>query len=77
MEKVFIVPLIFRAALMLNDILSFKRNRGVDEKSKLSCGKIISAEEVKNIFPRVDVSGLKGGAVWYDGAMNDSQRVVN
>ena len=69
-------PLIFRAALMLNDLLSFKKNRGVAEKSKLPHGKIISAGEVKSIIPQVEISGLKGGAVWYDGAMNDSQRVV-
>ncbi len=69
-------PSIFKAALLLNDILSFKRNRGVEKKSKLPKGKVISVNEVKKIFPGVDVSGLKGGAVWFDGSMNDSNRVV-
>ena len=69
-------PLIFRAALLLNDILSFKRNKEIVRNSKLPGGKIISADRVKNIFPAVDVSGLKGGAVWYDGSMKDSQRVI-
>ena len=69
-------PPIFKAALLLNDILSFKRNKGITDDSKIPKGKIISADEVKSIFPGVDVTDLKGGAVWYDGSMQDSQRVV-
>ncbi len=69
-------PSIFRVALFLNDLLSLNRNKGVPKNSKLPGGKIISAEEVKKIFPDVDTNNLKGGAVWYDGSMPDSQRVL-
>ena len=69
-------PSIFKAALLLNDILSFKRNEKVSKNSKLLNGKVIKAEEVKKIFPEVDSTGLKGGAIWYDGSMLDSQRVL-
>ena len=69
-------PSIFRAALLLNDILSMKRNKGLLDGSRLPGGRIISAKEVENIFPDVDTSGLKGGALWYDGSMPDSQRVL-
>jgi glycerol-3-phosphate dehydrogenase len=69
-------PSIFRIALLLNDSLSFNRNKDMPDKSRLSGGKIISSKEVKRIFPDVDTKNLKGGAVWYDGSMPDSQRVL-
>lgn len=69
-------PLIFKIALLLNDILSFRRNKNVSKNAEIPGGKIISAAEVKNIFPDIDASGLKGGAIWYDGSMLDSQRVL-
>ena len=69
-------PGIFRFALLLNDILSTNRNSGVVENKKLPNGNILSQSEVKKIFPQVDEQNLKGGAVWFDGAMPDSQLVL-
>ena len=69
-------PSIFRFALLLNDILSGNRNFGVQEERKLPSGKIVSKAEVKNIFPQVDENNLRGGAVWFDGAMPDSQKLL-
>lgn len=69
-------PSIFRFALILNDLLSSNRNNGVVENKHLPNGKIANAEKVKEIYPQVDVKNLKGGAVWYDGAMPDSQKVL-
>ena len=67
---------VFKISLLLNDILSVRRNKNVLENVKLPRGKIISPEEVKRIFSNVDDQKLKGGAVWYDGSMEDSQRVL-
>lgn len=69
-------PSIFRFALLLNDLLSINRNKGVSKDRLLPNGKIVSSEEVKRIFPKVDINNLKGGAVWHDGAMPDSQLVL-
>lgn len=69
-------PSIFRFALLLNDLLSINRNNGVSHDRLLPNGKVVSSEEVKRIFPKVDIINLKGGAVWYDGAMPDSQLVL-
>lgn len=69
-------PEIFRFALLLNDILSSNRNIGVIENEKLPNGNIVDKSEVKKIFPQVDDQNLKGGAVWFDGAMPDSQLVL-
>lgn len=64
------------AALNLNDILSMSRNSEVEEKNSLLNGKVISTKKVKEIFPMVDTNELKGGAVWNDGAIDDSQLVI-
>lgn len=64
------------AALNLNDLLSITRNKSVNNGNSLLNGKVISAEKVKEIFPKVDTKELKGGAIWNDGAMDDSQIVL-
>ena len=69
-------PSIFRFALLLNDLLSSNRNIGVIEDKKIPNGNIVSKSEVKKIFLQVDDKNLKGGAVWFDGAMPDSQLVL-
>jgi len=69
-------PSVFRVALGLNDILSRKRNKDVASGQELKNGEVISAPQVRQLFPLVDPQGLKGGAVWYDGAMPSSQLVI-
>ena len=69
-------PSILRVALCANDLLSCKRNQGVRPNRQLPPGKIIDANQTREIFPFVDVQGLKGGAVWYDASMPDSQRLL-
>ncbi len=64
------------AALNLNDILSLNRNKSVPSQNSLLNGKVISAEKVKEIFPSVDTKELKGGAIWNDGSIDDSQIVL-
>ncbi len=67
---------VFRWALLLNDLLSSNRNFGVVKGRQLLKGKIVGQDEVKQIYPRVDIHNLQGGAVWYDGAMPDSQKIL-
>ncbi|MCB9207942.1 MAG: FAD-dependent oxidoreductase [Ignavibacteriales bacterium] len=64
------------AALNLNDLLSINRNKSVNDENNLLNGKVISSEKVKEIFPHVNTNELKGGAIWNDGAMDDSQIVL-
>lgn len=68
--------IIFRAALLINDALSMRRNAGIAPERRLSPGKIVDRAEVTSAFPAVDEAGLKGAAVWYDAAVPDSQRVL-
>lgn len=69
-------PAILRLALAINDRLSRSGNEGLAENSRLPGSRVIGPTEVKGIFPAVDPRDLRGGAVWYDAAMEDSQRVL-
>ncbi|PID59203.1 MAG: hypothetical protein CR986_06920 [Ignavibacteriae bacterium] len=64
------------AALNLNDLLSITRNKSVSDKNSLLNGKVISKEKVIEAFPQVDTKELKGGAIWNDGAIDNSQIVL-
>jgi glycerol-3-phosphate dehydrogenase len=69
-------PSIFRGALLANHLLSLGRNTGVDPDHHLPMGKVVGVEQSRAIFPLLDTRGLKGGAVWYDAYMPDSQLLV-
>jgi glycerol-3-phosphate dehydrogenase len=69
-------PALLWLASWINDVLSFKRNHGIPKDQHLPSGKIISATETKELAPVIDPRGLKGGVVWYDAYMPDSQRIV-
>lgn len=65
-----------RAALFINDMLSRKRNRGVSAGGQLPGGRVVGIQDTVKLFPAVDQRKIKGGAIWYDAAMPDSQRIV-
>ena len=67
---------ILRAALLLNDLLSYNRNHQVGDDRHLPNGKLIDPQQAHQIFPLIDRHDLQGGAVWYDACMPDSQRLL-
>ncbi|MCP5047226.1 MAG: FAD-dependent oxidoreductase, partial [bacterium] len=67
---------VLSAALLVNDILSFNRNKGVRKDRYLPKGKVISAERTRELFPDVDGAGLKGSALWYDAGVHEFQRLT-
>lgn len=67
---------IMRIALLLNDIFSFYRNRGINEEKKLPNGKIVSSKKTSELFTGVDKEGLKGSALWYDANIEEFQRLL-
>jgi len=69
-------PSVFRTAIKINDFLSRHRNIGVKPDLKIPPGRVISAQQTKELFPAVDTDGLKGGALWYDLCMPDSYRII-
>lgn len=69
-------PSILAGALSINDLLSVQRNSGLSKEAHLPRGKLLSTAEVRSHFPSVDTEGLKGGALWFDASMSDSQRIL-
>ena len=69
-------PIVMRAALAMNDLLSFRRNAGVASELELGRGETLSAAEMREAFPQVRTAGLLGGARWTDYFMVSSERVL-
>ena len=69
-------PAVMRAALAMNDLLSFRRNAGVASHLRLDRGETLSAAEMQEAFPQVRTAGLLGGARWTDYFMVSSERVL-
>jgi glycerol-3-phosphate dehydrogenase len=69
-------PSVFKAALALNDILSWRRNAGVARTLQLPNGRLAGAAETAALFPAVERQGLLGGALWHDAVMLSPERVA-
>ena len=69
-------PEALRVALLINDLVSFDRNRLDDPEKHLPNGKIISKKELLGLLPFVDQNNLTGGAIWYDARMYNSERLA-
>lgn len=67
---------VFRLALAANRFLSRRRNDGVRPDRHLPPGRVLDAEETLRIFPEADRDGLCGGALWYDGVINEPSRLL-
>ncbi len=65
-----------RAALWINDVVSWDRNQGLPEEICLPRGQIVSEEKCLKIVPGIDTKDLRGGAVWYDVLALDTERLV-
>ncbi len=69
-------PSILRAALLANHLLSRHRNDGVRSDRVLESGGVMTRRETISLFPDVRQDRLRGGALWYDAVMTDSQRLL-
>ncbi len=69
-------PGVMRMALTIDHYLSVDRNRGLPAHRSIPRGTIISASEVKRLYPDVETRGLGGGALWFDACMPDSHRLI-
>lgn len=67
---------IMRLALKINDFIGFNRNRNLDSDRIIPDGMVISKEECLKLFPFFNKKGLTGGAIWYDGQVNNSERLT-
>ena len=69
-------PEVMRIGLLMNDLFSVDRNRGLDKDHRLPNGKILSKNELIQLIPRVNRDDVNGGALWYDAHMLNSERLL-
>jgi len=69
-------PEVMRLALGLNHLLSRSRNDAVLPDRRLESGGVMTVRETLSLFPDVRADALRGGALWYDAVMRDSQRLL-
>jgi len=67
---------IMRAALLLNDIISMDRNRGVDTEHRIASGKVVSRKQCLDILPGIRRDNPTGAAQWHDGFIEDTERLM-
>ena len=62
-------------ALMINDLISFDRNLP-DPQKYIPNGRVISAQECKQLLPGIPSEGLSGGAIFCDAQVYNSERLT-
>jgi glycerol-3-phosphate dehydrogenase len=62
--------------LLLNDLLSFDRNRGQGAHQRIPRSHTLSRSEVTAELPGLPTAGLTGGVVWHDAQVRSSERLV-
>lgn len=68
---------ILSIGLLINDLLTFDRNRGIrDPQMRIPPGRIISAQECLEMFPHLERTGLTGAAMFHDGQMYNPTRLA-
>jgi glycerol-3-phosphate dehydrogenase len=64
------------AALVMNDLLSWDRNQNLPEENFLPRGRLVSRKNCLSIIPDIEKQGLTGGALWYDGQAQHTERLT-
>lgn len=63
-------------AMLMNDLISADRNRGLTDPEKhIPRGRTVSREVVQHLAPGIDAEGLTGGAIYYDAQVYNSERL--
>jgi glycerol-3-phosphate dehydrogenase len=61
---------------LIYNFITKNRNSGISPDLHIPPGGLVSKSEVEKIFPQVKTDGLQGGAIWYDGFVEDSPRLI-
>ncbi|MFO7888921.1 MAG: glycerol-3-phosphate dehydrogenase/oxidase [bacterium] len=67
---------VMTAGMLLNDIISFDRNRLDDPEKKIPMGKVISKKRCLEMIPFIDPDAYNGGALWTDGQVYNTERLT-
>jgi len=66
--------LLMTAAFLMNDTISFDRNKGVGADWKIGMGHILGHDRVKDLLDGVACMDITGAAVWQDGFVENTER---
>lgn len=64
------------AALLVNDLMGFDRNRTNDPEKYIPRGKVLSKRECLEILPDIPREDLTGAAVFYDAQVYNTERLL-
>jgi glycerol-3-phosphate dehydrogenase len=62
--------------LLLNDLVSFRRNRRLPPEQWIQRGRLVSRQESLELFPWFPRRRLTGGALWYDAKLRHPERLT-
>ena len=65
-----------RVALLVNDLVSWDRNRIDDRGKHLPAGKTLSRDDCLELAPGIESENLTGGVLWHDAQMHNSDRLT-
>ncbi|HEX5574668.1 MAG TPA: FAD-dependent oxidoreductase [Gemmatimonadales bacterium] len=68
--------LAYRIGLAANDLISWRRNRGLQPGGRIPHGRLVSRGECLQLFPWFPAEGLTGGALWYDARIRHPERLT-
>jgi len=64
-------------AVILNDLVSIDRNKGIDDAArKLQGSKIVGRRTLRDLMPYIDHDRFSGAAVWQDAQVQNTERFV-
>ena len=67
---------VMRAALLINDLISADRNRGITAARKTPRGRILSRREFVDLVPEMSQISSTGAAEWSDGYVEHTERLM-
>jgi glycerol-3-phosphate dehydrogenase len=67
---------VVRIGLLLNDIISYRRNAGMSPDKVLPAGRVLPQNECRELLPFLDVTPYSGAALWTDAQAYNSERLV-
>jgi len=67
---------VLRAGLLVNDLLSFDRNRTDDPEKHIPAGAVISKDKCLSILPGLVGRNITGAAEWHDALAHNTERLV-
>lgn len=64
------------AGLTMHRLIGLGGRASADSQSRLPAGRVVSRAECLRRIPGLDSRGLTGGAIWFDGQMQDADRIL-